>query len=219
MVQKEARKEETPTELYQRLRRTTAPLLFFLAGIALLGVTLVLKHDELPTVLFRIASLAIFGVYYLYFREARLTLLGRLQAYVTDAPERHDVDWILRLHHSCKPVLPEDGRTQEWCQSALRQLLPRLTSDELRHLSPQSKHSLVLLTRTTLRRDWWEVFFLRPYTEPSNRRIDFGIILLLSLATLRQPGVEREAREILGKVQDERLREAAQEYLSALGRP
>lgn len=216
MVQKEARKEETPAELYQRLRRTTAPLLFFLAGIALLGVTLVLKHDELAAVLFQIASLAICGVYYMYFREARLTLLGRLQAYVTDAPERHDVDWILRLHHSCKPVLPEDGRTQEWCQSALRQLLPRLTCDELRHLSPQARQSLILLTRATLRRDWWEVFFLRPYTEPSNRRIDLGVILLLSLATLRQPGVEKEAREIVRRVQDERLGEAAQEYLGSL---
>jgi hypothetical protein len=96
-------------------------------------------------------------------------------------------------------------------------LLPRLTTGDLRTLSVAERKALVHLTRDILKQDQvgrspWE-----PFAHLSNRTVEFSIILFLTLASLKQPGIEKEARAILKSNDEERLREAAQEYLSALG--
>jgi hypothetical protein len=216
MLQKDAGIHEPPTDMILRLRRTALPIALLQIALTCLVAVLARHHAEPPRALLSIAGIALLGIWWQFWLEKRVTVLGRLQMELTDTLERHDTGWILLLHQHCKPLSKLDTPVQTSCKSALRILLPRLATGDLRTLSAAERKALVHLTRDILKQDQVGPFIFRPFAHLSSRTVEFSIVLFLTLASLKQPGMEREARAILKHNDEERLREAAQEYLSAL---
>jgi hypothetical protein len=95
----------------------------------------------------------------------------------------------------------------------LHRLVPRATVDELERLGESECRELVALTYLTLGPHLVQTRLMGATKIPRAENIEFGIALFLALATLKQPGAEKSARFVLKRYANERLREAAQEYL------
>jgi hypothetical protein len=88
--------------------------------------------------------------------------------------------------------------------------------DELERLGKEERKELVSLLTITLGPHFVRTRLMGASKEPNGKNIEFGIALFLALTTLKEPGGEKSARLVLKRYSDERLREAAKEYLSAL---
>lgn len=127
--------------------------------------------------------------------------------------ERAALGTLLRFRQTLIFTTDEECRLQALCVRPLHRLVPRATVDELERLDETECRELVALTYLTLGPHLVRTRLLGGTRADNVANISFGIALFLALATLRQPGAEKSARFVLEHYADERLREAAQEYL------
>jgi hypothetical protein len=130
--------------------------------------------------------------------------------------ERAGLGTLLRFRRTLVFTTDEECKLQALCVNPLHKLAPRATVDELERLGKEERKELVSLLTITLGPHFVRTRLMGASKEPNGKNIEFGIALFLALTTLKEPGGEKSARLVLKRYSDERLREAAKEYLSAL---
>ena len=133
--------------------------------------------------------------------------------------ERAGLGTLLRFRRALVFTTEEERKLHALCVNPLHKLVPKATADELERLGKGERKELVSLLYITLGPHFIHTRLMGGSKEPNAKSNEFGIALFLALATLKEPGGERSARLVLRQYEDERLREAAQEYLNTLNMP
>jgi hypothetical protein len=143
------------------------------------------------------------------FTNARLAL--------SQAMDRRGLGPLLQIRAAChRTSLTEASQLQNACDSILLRRLPRATDDELELLSAEERRILVSLLTESVGSIWTSPV-LKANQEPELSDAELAMAIFLVLASLKQPGGEKSARRVLKHFKNEALREAAQEYLKAVG--
>jgi hypothetical protein len=199
----------TLTETIQRLNQR------FLSGFGLFSCMLL--TSILASGIFHFLGLIVCLVFANALREVwleRRRALDQAAALIGSTTDRQAVGALLMLDRACNLNSPTDYHVRAQINHALVRLLPRLTEAELQQLAPEQREALVHLTRLVFTQPvLGRQLFVPPAKFPSQRQVDFGTILFLCLATLKQPGAEDCARLVCERYSNSRLKEAAQEYL------
>ena len=147
----------------------------------------------------------------------RRAVLQQVRQAFTQATDRSTLEHVLRIRAACRRSFVPDAETSQLaslCDMHLRRHLPRATETELQQLSAQARVGLVRLLAATLKSPLFKPGIAQ--TQISQQLQDLVVAILLTLATLKQPGAERLARRCLTNHQNEAFPEAAQEYLNSI---
>ncbi|WP_309709915.1 hypothetical protein [Armatimonas sp.] len=217
-MQQQASLETSLVTLTVTIKRLNQRFLSGFGIFACMALLVVLSHGILQ--LLGLVVCLIFGNALSEVWRVRRHTLDEAAALVGATTDRQAVASLLLLDRTCRLNSPTDYHVRAQINHALVRLLPRLTEEELHQLTPEQRAGLVQLTRlvfthTLLTRQ----LFVPPPQFPTQRQVDFGVSLFLVLSSLKQPGAEATAQLVLTHYSNERLREAAQEYLNTLNMP
>jgi hypothetical protein len=168
--------------------------------------------DRLSLGMFFLCMMALFGIFYGPMRSSlnpSRDVLLRAAIALLDDLTRADVPALLTLLQALEQgrgdAKNQEQRIRKVAFQLLARHLPRTPQSELETLSAANRRYLVR-----------ELKRLAPRA-PNTFNIELAIQFLLVLAELNQPGAENRAQYLLAISDDERLREAAQEYLNRRG--
>lgn len=206
----------TLDELTERLQRENLRARWISRAIVVSAlVSLVLLGRYLSTLFLLMLPFVLLGYQYEgYSSKRRRKVLEEAIVPLGSFQERGGLGALLRFRRTLIFTTTEENKLQVLCINPLYKLVPKATADELERLGKGERKELVSLLYITLGPHFIHTRLMGGSKEPNAKSNEFGIALFLALTTLKEPGGEKSARLVLKRYDDERLREAAQEYLS-----